>query len=326
MTDSQFPPDTSTTDTSTSKTSSSATELLSSKSVSPPNFLFGPEGLRSGWGFVLYLALVVGLVVSSQKALAPLMHKLNGTLWQDMIGRVVVALCAVLPAMLMARLEKRPFGVYGLPSQGAFGKKFWYGMIWGFAGLSLLLLAMRGAQVFYFGGAGLHGGRALKFAAFWAVFFLLVGFFEEFLFRGYTLFTLSRGVTFWPAAVALSLLFGGVHLGNKGESWVGALAAAAIGLFFCFTVRRTGTLWFAVGFHASWDWAESYLYGVPDSGTSTNGHLLNPSFHGPVWLTGGSVGPEGSLLVFVVIGILFAVFHALHAPSAASQLTADSSR
>ena len=312
--------------TSTSETSSTAVELLSAKSASHSNFLFGPEGLRPGWGFVLYLALVFALVMVLQKVLAPLMHELSGTLWPDMVGRVVVALCAVLPAMLMARLEKRPFGVYGLPSQGAFGKKFWYGMIWGFAGLSLLLLAMRGAQVFYFGGAGLHGGRALKFAAFWAVFFLLVGFFEEFLFRGYTLFTLSRGVTFWPAAVALSLLFGGVHLGNKGESWVGALAAAAIGLFFCFTVRRTGTLWFAVGFHASWDWAESYLYGVPDSGTSTNGHLLNPSFHGPVWLTGGSVGPEGSLLVFVVIGILFAVFHALHAPSAASQLTADSSR
>ncbi len=327
MTDEQSPPDTSTPGNSTSETSSTAVELLSAQSALPFNFLFGSDGLRSGWGFALYLALVVGLVVFSQKALAPFMHKLNGTLWPDMVGRVVVTLCAVLPAVLVGWLERRPFGVYGLPSQGAFGKKFWYGVIWGFAGLSLLLLAMRGAHVFYFGGAGLHGSRALKFAAFWAVFFLLVGFFEEFLFRGYTLFTLSRGVTFWPAAVALSLVFGGVHLGNKGESWVGALAAAAIGLFFCFTVRRTGTLWFAVGFHASWDWAESYLYGVPDSGTSTNGHLLNPSFHGPVRLTGGSVGPEGSLLVFAVIGILFAVFHALHAPSiSAHQLTADSSR
>ena len=112
--------------------------------------------------------------------------------------------------------------------------------------------------------------------------------------------------------MALSALFGGLHLGNKGESWRGALAAGLIGLFFCFTLRRTGNLWFAVGLHASWDWAESYFYGVPDSGTMVQGHLLNPSFHGPAWLTGGTVGPEGSVLVFVVIAALFAAFHFTH--------------
>ena len=88
----------------------------------------------------------------------------------------------------------------------------------------------------------------------------------------------------------------------------------SIGLFFCFTVRRTGTLWFAIGLHASWDWAQSYVYGVADSGMMAQGHLLNPSFQGPAWLTGGSVGPEGSVLVFVVIGLLFAVFHLTHPP------------
>jgi hypothetical protein len=53
--------------------------------------------------------------------------------------------------------------------------------------------------------------------------------------------------------------------------------------------------------HAAWDWAETYFYGVPDSGLLAQGHLLNSSFHGPDWLTGGSVGPEGSVLVFLVL-------------------------
>ena len=325
MTDSQSP-----LDPSTSEIGSSIADLPPTESKPPSNvpstFLFGPEGLRSGWGFFLYLALAIALVVFAQKGLSPLLHGLKGTLWSGMISRVVVMLCAMLPAVAMAKLEKRTFGAYGLPPRGAFGKKFWYGVIWGFVALSALLLAMRGAHVFYFGAVGLHGLRVLKFAAFWGVSFLLVGFFEEFLFRGYTLFTLSRGIGFWPAAVALSLLFGGVHLGNQGESWIGAAAAGAIGLFFCLTVRRTGTLWFAVGLHASWDWAESYFYGVPDSGEMVHGHLLNPSFHGPVWLTGGSVGPEGSLLVFVVIAALFVAFHLLYPVSTSAQLTADSSR
>jgi len=72
-------------------------------------------------------------------------------------------------------------------------------------------------------------------------------------------------------------------------------------MFFCLTLYRTGNLWFAVGFHALWDWGQTYLYSVPDGGTMEPGHLMRPSFNGPDWLTGGSVGPEASLLCFVVI-------------------------
>lgn len=325
MTDSQSPLDPSTSEIDTPIHESPAAEFKT-PSNRPSPFLFGPEGLRSGWGFVLYLSLAVSLVVIAQKGLAPSTHGPKGTLWSDMVTRVVVMLCAMLPAVVMAKLEKRPFGAYGLPAREAFGKKFWYGVIWGFAALSFLLVALRFIHIFYFGTIQLHGLRVLKFAVFWGVSFLLVAFFEEFFFRGYTLFTLTRGMGFWPAALALSVLFGAVHLGNKGESWVGAAAAGAIGLFFCLTVRRTGTLWFAVGLHASWDWAESYFYGVPDSGEMVYGHLLNPSSHGPVWLTGGSVGPEGSLLVFAVIAAMFVAFHLLHPQNATAQLTADSSR
>ncbi len=82
--------------------------------------------------------------------------------------------------------------------------------------------------------------RVLKFAVFWAGFFLIVGFYEEFFTRGYTQFTLTDGVGFWPAAILLSLGFGALHLENPGESWVGILGAIVIGFFFCLTLRRTG--------------------------------------------------------------------------------------
>src|SRR5208282_5281497 len=131
-----------------------------------------------------------------------------------------------------------------------------------------------GLHAFAFGHVVLHGSRLTRFAAFWALMFLLVGLFEEFLMRGYTQFTLARGIGFWPAAVTLSCGFGLIHLRNEGEHWQGLLAAAAIGFFLCLTLRRTGNLWFAVGFHAAWDWGETYLYSVPDSGTMMPGHLL----------------------------------------------------
>jgi membrane protease YdiL (CAAX protease family) len=226
----------------------------------------------------------------------------------DFFIQTALAVASIAPALVMAAIEKHPFADYGLPARSAFGKLFWMGSLWGIVWLSLLMLLLRAVGVFSFGNVAVHGGRMARFAVFWAVYFLLVGFFEEFTFRGYTLFTLASGVGFWPAAIGLSLVFGGSHLLNSGEAWIGALGAALIGFFFCFTVRRTGSLWFAVGMHASWDWGESFLYSVPDSGSMTPGHLLNSSFHGSRWLTGGSVGPEGSVFLFVVMAVLWLAF------------------
>ena len=95
----------------------------------------------------------------------------------------------------------------------------------------------------------------------------------------------------------------------------GLLAAAWIGMFFCLTLWRTGTLWFAVGFHAAWDWGETFFYSVPDSGMVSPGHLLSSSLRGPQWLSGGSVGPEGSVLCFVVIALVWISFDRKYRPT-----------
>jgi membrane protease YdiL (CAAX protease family) len=120
----------------------------------------------------------------------------------------------------------------------AFGKMFWVGALWGLGSITLLLAALYGARVLSVGELALHGLRALKFAVFWAGFFLIVGWYEEFLLRGYTQFTLTRLIGFWPAAVALSCVFSLIHLGNAGEQWPGLLAVFVIGFFFCLTLRR----------------------------------------------------------------------------------------
>jgi len=74
-------------------------------------------------------------------------------------------------------------------------------------------------------------------------------------------------------------------------------------------LRRTGDLWFAIGNHFAWDYGESFLFGVSNSGNESTGHLLTAHAHGSRWLTGGSVGPEGSLLVFVGLGLMALAFH-----------------
>jgi uncharacterized protein len=267
----------------------------------------GPDGLRAGWGIAFYVAMFYLLQFVAIRWTGSLELGASG-LWATMLQELGMMLAAFLPAFVLARIEKRPWGMYGLPGRKAFGKLFWVGTVWGFASITVLLALMYGLRVFDVGHLALHGARIVKFAAFWGFYFLLVGFFEEFLLRGYSQFTLTLAIGFWPSALALSCMFGLIHLQNSGEQWPGILAAAAIGFFFCLTLRRTGTLWFAVGFHAAWDWGETFFYSVPDSGTVFPGHLLKSSFHGPRWLTGGMVGPEGSVLCFAVIAIVWVAF------------------
>lgn len=229
-------------------------------------------------------------------------------LWREMFEEFAMLFGAVLPAALFARFEGRSFDEFGLPWRKAFGSLFWVGALWGLGAITALMIALRVAQVFWFGQVALHGIRIVKFAVFWGVYFVLVGLFEEFLLRGYPLQTLARGIGFWPAAVVLSIAFGAIHVRNPGETWLGLLGVAAIGMFFSFTLYRTGNLWFAVGFHAFWDWGQTYLYSVPDSGTMAPGHLMRPVFHGQEWLTGGTVGPEASVLCFVAIAVVWGLF------------------
>ena len=207
----------------------------------------------------------------------------------------------------MALLEHRHIGEYGLPSKGIFGKNFWLGALLGIAEISVLIGLIAAFGGYSFGNLVLQGGDVLKWGAVHLVLFLIVGLYEELLFRGYAQFTLGQGIGFWPAAVLLSVGFGYVHLSNKNENWIGAVSVTVVGLLFAFTLRRTGNLWYAVGLHAAFDWGETFLYSVPDSGVVLRGHLSSALLHGPRWLTGGSVGPEGSAFSFLTMGLQFLV-------------------
>ena len=292
--------------------------LRNLRNLAPESLFVDANGVRPIWRFLIYVGFYYVLrFLLLSIAFAALSDRADSIspLWLQLLEECLLLVAAVVPALFLSKLQARRFGTYGLPAHGAFGKRFWQGVVWGLAAITLLLVIMRGVGIFYFGHIVLHGTRVVKFAAFWGVVFLVVGLYEDFLFRGYSLITLAEAIGFWPAATLLSFAFGFIHLGNQGESWVGALGASCIGLFFCLTVRRTGALWFAVGMHAAWDWGESFLYSVPDSGQVAPGHLLSSSFHGARWLTGGPVGPEGSVFVFVVIAAMWVLFNRLYPPS-----------
>lgn len=114
----------------------------------------------------------------------------------------------------------------------------------------------------------------------------------------------SESAGFWEAAWLTSTFFGYVHTFNKGETWIGIFSAAAIGFVFCVSVRLTGSAWWAIGFHASWDWAQTFFYGTADSGLLPKGHYLTTSPAGAALWSGGSDGPEGSLLILPTLVLI----------------------
>jgi len=231
---------------------------------------------------------------------------LGGTV---VMGTLAAALLSV--SWLMAQIEGRSLVVYGLPWRRALCGQFWQGAAFSFASLTMLLLVLHLLGGFSFGPLALHGVDILKYGAQWTAPLFLSALLEDFLYRGYLLFTLTTGIGFWPAAVFTSLLMGGLHYFNPGGHGLGPIAATLYCLVTCLVLRRTRDLWMPLGIHSAWNWGEVFVYGVPSSGLPGNGHLLNASFHGSIWLTGGTFGPEASwpsLLLLLLWGLIFSVW------------------
>lgn len=288
----------------------------------------GPHGLRIGWRLVI--AISVWLVLSGLLPMAfiwipgvramlthisaPLIMTPAFLIFSDGI----VASAALLTALLMTRLEHRSFAEYGLPKRSALGKRFWVGTLYGFGMISLLIGLIAALRGFSVSRINLPALAATRYAFLYFIGFLVVATFEEFAFRGYLQSTLQLAIGFWPAAILLGAAFAAIHLPNPGENIFGALTAGCFGIFAAFTLWRTGDIWFAMGMHTAWNWGETFVYSVRDSGVPAVGHLLNSEFHGPAWLTGGTVGPEGSLIVLGVLAIsalVFAFLFPAHRPS-----------
>jgi uncharacterized protein len=274
--------------------------------------LYGPNGLRAGWRLLIF-ALILGGIVGALLLAAHYAAILAGappskpgqqstlTPGLVLVGEVPTFGLILLVSWIMGRIERRRVSHYGLPSRPPFPRNFWAGLLWGFLAISGVLFVMSLFHGFRITGLDTHGSELALSALEWALAFVAVGFFEEFLFRGYLQFTLTTGIGFWPAAFVTSALFTYVHKGNSGESPLGLFQVAAFGIFACIALQRTGNLWWPIGFHAAWDWGQTFFYGVPDSGMKASHNFLHTAFNGPTWLTGGSTGPEGSILTTIAL-------------------------
>jgi uncharacterized protein len=270
---------------------------------------FGPDGLRAGWSALLFVALVFSLGALLTFAARTLLHghrpdpSTPASPVRSLIGEGASMLIVLAATWIMARIEGRRLAVYGYAGRARFVRFLWGGL-WGFVALSALVGVLWKGHLLAFDSGHLHGIAVFEFGLIWLLMFIFTGIFEESLLRGYLQYTLTRGIGFWWGALLMSILFGAIHGSNKGESPVGLFSAAAVGLVFCISLWYTGSLWWAIGFHATWDWAQTFFYGTPDSGMVARGHLMSEHPVGPLLWSGGPTGPEGSLYIIPLLVIM----------------------
>jgi membrane protease YdiL (CAAX protease family) len=305
-------------------------------------FFFGPFGLRAIWSLLIFIALIFVCatilrtvqhqIIVHQKHAAvaagtakaapakPDEHEPEHML-PMILGELSVFGAFVLVSWIMGRIEHRKSAVYGLGGARPVSR-FLMGALWGLIAMALLIAMLHFGHLVVFDSRLDHGAAIFGWGFAQLIAFLLVGLFEEYCFRGYLQYTLTRGmvsignlfspararpIAFWVAAVLTSALFYKAHTGNSGETPAGLLAVFLAGLLLIVALWRTGSLWWAIGFHMAWDWSQSFLYGVPDSGGLMQGRLFATHALGKPLLSGGTDGPEGSLLCIPVMLLVIAV-------------------
>jgi membrane protease YdiL (CAAX protease family) len=312
-------------------TTPTAPPLLPAQSALRKTFV-GQDGLRAGWSLLIFVALLaavafgINIILHRLYPSAPRTAKAVSDAMSApsfvFIGESSQFLLVLLVTWIMSKIERRPISVYGLGDTRKF-RHFLAGLAWGVSCLSLLVLILWKSGLLVIDTRLLFGSDVLRYGAIWLLCFLLAGFFEEYFTRGYIQYTLTRGLAgfyrwafksrhstalgFWTSALIFSTLFGLSHRSNPGESPIGLLSAGLIGLILCLSLWRTGSLWWAIGFHASWDWGQSFVYGVGDSGLVIQDHLLATHPAGKPLLSGGSTGPEGSIFILAVLVLITAI-------------------
>ncbi|MBN2393165.1 MAG: CPBP family intramembrane metalloprotease [Anaerolineae bacterium] len=203
-----------------------------------------------------------------------------------------------------------------------FSRDQWRPLLWGLlAGLGEVLLVFGGMLLFGVvhprWGLSAVSPKTVAMALGWVFASSVIGpIAEEVLNRGYWFQNIKRGWGIVTATVVTSLLFGGLHLLNPNAEILGAVNIALSAAVWVLGMLWLRSLWFPIGWHAAWNFAQFFVVGLPNSGISVSSMglegstLLVSELSGSHWLTGGDFGMEASLfktiiLIMVLVGTLW---------------------
>jgi membrane protease YdiL (CAAX protease family) len=204
--------------------------------------------------------------------------------------------------LIVRYYERRPFHTIGFPEHG-WTRKSLVGILAGFGMLSVVVggMALLGDITFEKAPGRLIGAAVVGSSVLFFLSYIVQSGAEETLFRGWILQQLSRRYRLAVGFTASMLIFGLLHLPSTPMTIINLTLFAVFATLYAL---REGSIWGVCGWHAAWNWTQGSFYGLQLTGHGQmGGTVLHLKATGPDLISGGSYGPEASIIctfVFVV--------------------------
>ena len=248
--------------------------------------------------FVKQLLAVCAVALAGGQAVAAVEGNFLLTL---VLGTVTAVLGVVVYRWVVRRTERREPTELGADGWGG---KLGRGMLIGFAMFAAVIVTIA-----FLGGYHVEGWGSPTSALGVLGFMAAAAVTEEVLFRGVLFRIIEERTGTWIALALTGVVFGAMHLTNPDATLWGATAIAIeAGFMLAACYAATRNLWIPIGLHFGWNVAAGGIFGVAVSGNGASQGLLEAPTSGPVALSGGTFGPEGSLIAVLAGVVLTVVF------------------
>ncbi|HEY2380222.1 MAG TPA: type II CAAX endopeptidase family protein [Terriglobia bacterium] len=274
-------------------------------------FLNDQHEVRAGWKFALYVLFFIIFWVATGIALSIFVSQ-SDTIAENQLAllalnEVALFVPAVAAMALTIRfVDHRPLRTFGIGFMPGWRRQLWWGI-----GLSAGMLAVLGAGSKILGTLEIHwSGNKVPATTLLATFsvLLLAALNEELVFRGFPLQILIDGSGEWPGMIAMSVLFGAMHLNNPNASRLGTLNTVIAGVLLSLAYVRSRSLWTSYAIHVGWNVGLGFVLGFALSGLGI-ASLWTTNVAGSTVLLGGNYGPEGGLLATFIFTASAVVVH-----------------
>lgn len=132
---------------------------------------------------------------------------------------------------------------------------------------------------------------------------------EEVIFRGLLFRLIDERFGFWRAIGISSFVFGFAHIFQPDATiWSSIAITVEAGLLLGAAYKYAGTLWFPIGIHWAWNFAQGNVFGLDVSGGGAEESIMNATLTGPDFITGGSFGTEASIITPILGVLLSGIF------------------
>ncbi|WP_289753248.1 CPBP family intramembrane glutamic endopeptidase [Bacteroides acidifaciens] len=218
-----------------------------------------------------------------------------------MVGYILLEggmLLAVLTAaVIMLRLERRPFSDLGLSVKGH-AKGLWYGFL-----MAVLLYLVGFGLSLVMGEVEVTGFQFRPLDLLGALlFFGLVALFEEILMRGYILgHLLHTRLNKFLSLFISAALFAFLHIFNPEIAFLPMINLVLAGMLLGASYLYTRNLCFPLSLHFFWNWIQGPVLGYQVSGNNFMSTMLKLHMPEENVLNGGAFGFEGSLICTVLM-------------------------